>query len=101
MWYKKELLSRLVGIEKELALLRGEIDRQQGMMVIYKDVVVEQRKHIDSLLDRAMSRELKEYKTFSLPEGQQVMTRVYNPMVDEELAGRVVTEGELDGNSER
>jgi len=102
MFREKGLYDRMVGIEKELVLLRGEIERQQGMLAIYRDVVEGQAKHIDKLLDRAMARELKEYKTFTLPEGPQVGLREsYNPMADEELAGRVVVEEELGGKSER
>lgn len=102
MFRKKELMDRVVGIEKELVSLRGEIERQQGMVAIYRDVVEQQQKHIEQLLDRAMSRELKEYKTFTLPEVSR-MARIrtgYNPLEDEELTGRIVTEGELDGQSE-
>lgn len=102
MFRRRELMDRVVGIEKELVSLRGEIGRQQGMVAIYRDVVEMQHKHIGELLDRAMSRELKEYKTFTLPESPRVYTQeVYNPLMDEELSGRVVTEGELDGQSER
>ena len=102
MFGKKGLYDRMVGIEKELVLLRGEIERQQGMLAIYRDVVEGQAKHIDKLLDRAMARELKEYKTFTLPEVPAIGLReVYNPMADEELAGRVVVEEELGGKSER
>lgn len=101
MWHKRELLNRLVGIEKELVMLKGEIERQQGMVAIYRDVMEGQQKHIDKLLDRAMARELKEYKTFTLPEGPTVSYSSYGPDSDEELAGRVVTEEELSGESKR
>jgi hypothetical protein len=104
MFREKGLYDRMVGIEKELVLLRGEIERQQGMLAIYRDVVEGQAKHIDKLLDRAMARELKEYKTFTLPEGPHMgigVREIYNPMADEELAGRVVVEEELGGKSER
>ena len=94
MSWKKELLRGMVE-------LRGEVARQQSVIVAFDLMVRGQQRMIERLLDRLQAKDFRELKTYAGVETELPLNRVgefYNPLADEDMAGMVVKdEGEIDG----
>jgi len=95
MWsWKKELLRGLVEV-------KGEVARQQGIILTQMGMIEKQQRVIDRLLDRIQAKDFKELKTFTVSEETElVRNEFYSPLSDEELAGTVAAieegrEGEI------
>lgn len=96
MSWKKELLKGLVEVKAELT-------RQQGIIVVYDQMVTRQQVTITSLLDRIMAGSFKEFKLAEAASpvlSQSDINEFYNPLADENLAGMAIPvdeERETDG----
>ncbi len=90
MSWKKELLKGLVEVKAELA-------RQQGIIVVYDQMVTKQQVTIEKLLDRIMAGSFREFKLAEAASPmltQRDVEEFYNPLADENLAGMAIPVGE-------
>jgi hypothetical protein len=90
MGWKKDLMKGLVE-------LKGEIARQQGIIVTQSSVIQKQQGWIERLMDRVQAKDFKEFKMLSVPEVSPTeVAGFYEPAgADEDLAGMsVAMEGE-------
>jgi hypothetical protein len=80
MSWKSELL-------KGLAEVKGELGRQQGIIMTYDSMVNRQQVVIEKLLDRIQAPNFRELKTVTAQVETVGSPGFYDPRVDEDLVG--------------
>lgn len=89
MFFKKRVESALGEIKGVLGDVRKEAVILKQTIVFQRGLILRYEKNIAELMDRVMSQNFQEFKTFQVPEGSDP-NEEYVEVEDEELAGEEV-----------
>lgn len=98
MSFKSEVREFMRLTEEAIKRLETPTKRREATIRAYKELNERLMVQNEKLMDRLMSRQLGEYKTFQLPDigGHVGAEEPYDPLDDDALAGEVVmVEGDV------